>query len=54
MSQEVDVNELLRLMIKQNRIREQQVENLVTKLTERLYDSSTTSMCMLPNLNQII
>lgn len=54
MSLEVVVNKLLRLMIEQNRVREQQVEKLVTKLTERPYDSNTTSMCMLPNLDQTI
>jgi len=50
----VDVNELLRLMIEQNRIREQQLEKLVTKLSERSNDSNISSTCFIPNLNQTI
>jgi len=50
----VDVNELLRLMIEQNRMREQQVEKLVTKLSERSNDANISSTCFIPNLNQTI
>lgn len=51
MVQELNMNELLRLMIEQNRIREQQVDKLVTKLAEKLFYTVTTSMCFLPNLD---
>jgi len=45
----VDVNELLWLMIEQNRVCEQQVDKLVSKLSEQPYDVNTTSTCFLPN-----
>lgn len=49
---EGDVNELLRLMIEKNRIREQQVDKLVSKLSEKI--GGTTSTCILPSLDQTI